>query len=94
MAISEEEILYIARLAAISLSEDELELYKGDLNKILDYVDCLKQVSTENVEPTSHVHGSVNALREDIVKASLSLEDVRANAPDFSEQGFMVPKII
>jgi aspartyl-tRNA(Asn)/glutamyl-tRNA(Gln) amidotransferase subunit C len=94
MAISEEEIRYIARLAALTLSEQELEMYKGDLNRILDYMDCLKQLSTENVAATSHVHGSVNALRKDIVKSSLPLEDVKRNAPDFSEQGFMVPKII
>lgn len=94
MALSTEEVYQIAKLAQISISEGEAEQLKQELSAILSFVEKLSEVSTKGVNPTSHVHGVVNAFREDVVRASLPLEEVGRNAPDFSEDGFRVPKII
>lgn len=94
MSLSNEELIRIAKLAQISVSAEELEKLRGELNQILAFVEKLSAVPTRGVEPTSHVHGVVNAFREDVVKKSLPLTDLEINAPDFSEEGFIVPKII
>lgn len=94
MSLTNDEVKHIAKLAALELSEEDLEKVKGELNDILGYVDQLQNVSTEGVAPTSHVHGVINAFRDDVVKPSLNLEDVKRNAPDIDEAGFKVPKIL
>jgi len=70
--LSTEEVKKVAQLARLNLSEEELELYRGQLSSILDYVGQLKEVNTDGVEPTSQVTGLANVTREDIVeKASV-----------------------
>ena len=93
MSLSNEDLIQIAKLAQISVSPEELETLRGELNGILAFVETLSSVPTRGVEPTSHVHGVVNAFREDVVKKSLPLSDLEQNAPDFSNEGFTVPKI-
>lgn len=94
MSLDSKEISNIARLAALNLSPDESEKMLTEISDILQYVNILKKVSTTGVQPTSHVHGVVNAFREDIVEVSLNLEQLKLNAPDFTQGGFRVPKII
>lgn len=67
MQLSKQDIEHIAKLARLKLSEDELTKYGSQLSGILSYIDQLKEVDTEGVEPTAQVTGLVNALRGDEV---------------------------
>ena len=94
MALSEDDIRHVARLSALKLEDSEIPKLRQTLGDILDYVHRLSELPTEGVQPTSHVHGVVNAFRDDIIKDSLSLEEVAGNAPDFTLNSFRVPRII
>ena len=70
--LSTEEVKKVAALARLNLTDEEVELYRGQLSSILDYVGQLKEVNTDGVEPTSQVTGLTNVMREDVVeKASV-----------------------
>ncbi len=94
MSLDEKAVRHVATLAGLELPDSEVEKVKRELNEILGYVERLQAVDTRGVIPTSHVHGSVNAFREDVIKPSLVIEEVSSNAPDFTSGGFRVPKII
>ncbi len=94
MAISREQVLHIARLARVELSDDEVERYREDLSSILDYVDKLAELDVEGVEPTTHAVALESRLREDAVEQRLSHEDVLNNAPDSEDGQFRVPKVV
>jgi aspartyl-tRNA(Asn)/glutamyl-tRNA(Gln) amidotransferase subunit C len=87
-------IEHLASLARLSLSDKESELFGTQIESILEYIDKLNELDTENVEPTSHVIEINNVLREDIRRESLSREDALMNAPDRTAKFFRVPKII
>lgn len=92
--MTEEEILKLARLARLSLDQAEVQKMAKELGSIIEYVKQLEEVDTSSVEPMSHVHGSVNILREDVVQPSTPIEDVLKNAPDSSGRFIRVPIII
>lgn len=94
MAITKEQVTHVSKLAALELSEQEVEKYQSNLAEILAHFEELSLVNTDNIAPLSHVHGSVNAFRDDVVKKSLPKDEALALAPDANEQGFRVPKII
>ena len=94
MSLTEKEVIYVSKLAAIELKEQEVTKTIKELNEILGTIDELQSISTVGVEPTSHVHGSVNAFREDIIQDSLSPQQIEEIAPDFENGFFKVPKII
>lgn len=98
MAISRGEVLKIAELARLQFSEEELDAFTEQFQNLLNYVDQLKQVSVESVEPTSHVslteEFDKHIFREDEVKTSLPVEESLANAPDPGSGHFRVPKVI
>lgn len=94
MSITLEDVRYAAKLAALQLPEAELEQRAKELKDILEYVDKLSSLSTRGIPPTSHVHGVVNAFREDIVSESLPNEEVERMAPRFENGMYRVPKII
>jgi aspartyl-tRNA(Asn)/glutamyl-tRNA(Gln) amidotransferase subunit C len=94
IALSKEDVLHVARLSALEVREEDIPQLQRDLGEILAFVHRLSEVSTEAVAPTSHVHGSFNVFRDDIIKDSLPLESVAKNAPDFTASSFRVPKII
>jgi aspartyl-tRNA(Asn)/glutamyl-tRNA(Gln) amidotransferase subunit C len=85
---------HLARLARLSLSDDEKELFGNQINSILDYMDKLNKLDTRNVEPTSHVISLSNVVRGDSPKESLKREDALLNAPDHTDKFYRVPKII
>lgn len=93
-SLTKENVLHIAHLAAIELEEPEVATLQQDLSSILNYVDRLSELNTHGVVPTSHVHGVVNAFRDDVIKPSLSVDEALGNAPDSGNGGFRVPKII
>ncbi len=94
MSLTEKEVIHVAKLAALELKEEEVSKTIKELNEILSTIDDLQSISTVGVEPTSHVHGSVNAFRDDIIQDSLTSEQIAEIAPDFENGFFKVPKII
>ena len=94
MEISKGQVEHVAKLARLEVSEDEKAMFSRQLSAILTYMDQLKEVDTEGVEPTATVLPTENVWREDAVKPSLTQEQALANAPDQADGFFRVPKII
>ena len=92
--ISREEVEQVARLARLHLSDDELERMREQLDAILAYIDKLRELDVEGVEPTSHAVPMVNVMRDDELGACLPQEAALANAPDRAGEFFRVPRII
>jgi aspartyl-tRNA(Asn)/glutamyl-tRNA(Gln) amidotransferase subunit C len=91
MAISREEVLHVAKLAQLALTDDEIDKLTGELGKILDAVGVVAELDLADVSPTSHPLDLVNVWDEDVPRASLPLEDVLANAPEAEDGLFRVP---
>ena len=91
MAISRDEVLHVARLARLALTDEEIERLTGELDAILDAVGVVSELDLEDVPPTSHPLDLVNVWDEDVPRPSLPLEDVLANAPDADGAHFRVP---
>ncbi len=94
MKITREQVLHVAKLARLKLSEEEEKTYARQLDEILSYVDKMSELDTKGVEPTAHVIPLETPFREDRVIPSLDPEDSLSNAPDRSGNFFKVPKII
>ena len=92
--ISREEVRHVARLARLSLTDEELERMREQLDAILAYIDKLRELDVEGVEPTSHAVPLVNVMRDDELAPALSQEAALANAPDRAGELFRVPRII
>jgi aspartyl-tRNA(Asn)/glutamyl-tRNA(Gln) amidotransferase subunit C len=89
--IDREQVLHVAKLARLRLSEEEVERMTGELSGILDHVDRIGNLDLEGVEPTSHVVALENVLRADEPRPSLPREVALASAPEPSEGAFRVP---
>jgi aspartyl-tRNA(Asn)/glutamyl-tRNA(Gln) amidotransferase subunit C len=91
MAISREEVLHVARLARLELSEDELERFAEQLSAILDAVGKVGELDLSGVEPTAHPLDLVNIWSEDEPRPCLSVDEALADAPDREGGSFRVP---
>lgn len=91
--ITKEQVEHVAKLARLSLTEKEKELYTKQLSKILDYIDQLNEVNTNGVEPMTQPIPTVNVMREDVVKREFDRETLLKNAPHEEYGFFRVPKI-
>lgn len=94
MIIDQKTVEKMAHLSRLELSEQESEKMVGDLSKILNWMDQLKELDTTNVEPLTHMSEEVNVFREDIAKNTLSREKGLKNAPSQNGEYFQVPKVI
>ncbi|MBI5188544.1 MAG: Asp-tRNA(Asn)/Glu-tRNA(Gln) amidotransferase subunit GatC [Nitrospirae bacterium] len=94
MKISKEEVEHIAKLARLSLSGEEKELFGSQLSSILDYMEKLNELDTRDIEPTSHVLSLSDVMRDDTLRHSIPREDALMNAPDHTDKFYRVPKII
>jgi aspartyl-tRNA(Asn)/glutamyl-tRNA(Gln) amidotransferase subunit C len=94
MSISVKDVQYLAELARIQLSPEEIQRFAGQLDGVLTHVEKLKELSTESVPPTSHVLPLANVYREDKERPSLETEEALSNAPDKEGPFFRVPRII
>lgn len=94
MKVDDALILKLENLAKLRLEEDEKASLKNDLEKIIDMFSLISEVDTEDVEPLRHINDDVNILREDKVQKTLTLEDVKENAPKIINNQFAVPKVI
>jgi aspartyl-tRNA(Asn)/glutamyl-tRNA(Gln) amidotransferase subunit C len=91
MAISRDEVLHVAKLARLALTEEEIERLTSELAKILDAVGVVSELELADVPPTSHPLDLVNVWADDVPVASLPLEHVLANAPEAEDGMFRVP---
>jgi aspartyl-tRNA(Asn)/glutamyl-tRNA(Gln) amidotransferase subunit C len=89
--IEREQVLHVAKLARLGLSEEEVERMAGELSGILEHVDRIAELDLDDVEPTSHVVALENVLRADVPHESLSPDVALASAPDPVEGAFRVP---
>jgi aspartyl-tRNA(Asn)/glutamyl-tRNA(Gln) amidotransferase subunit C len=89
--IERDEVLHVARLARLRLTEEEIERMSGDLSSVLDHIEKIGELDLDGVEPTSHVVPLENVLRADEPRPSLSRERALAEAPAPIEGGFGVP---
>lgn len=94
MPVTIKDVEYIANLARLEFKEEEKEKFTEQFNKILEYIDKLNELDTENVEPLYHVIDLKNVFREDEVKPSYPREEILKNAPSKTEFFFKVPKVI
>jgi len=94
MKISKDDIMKVSELARLEFKEEELEKFTEQLGNILEYIEQLNELNTDNVEPTSHVLDMSTPLREDKVVEWLSTEEVLKNAPESEDDFFVVPQVI
>jgi aspartyl-tRNA(Asn)/glutamyl-tRNA(Gln) amidotransferase subunit C len=88
------DVLKVANLARLKLSEAEIDDCTEKLGKILDYVDSLSEVNTDDVEPLVHAVELSNVFRDDVVTPSLPQQAALANAPKSDGRFFLVPQIL
>jgi aspartyl-tRNA(Asn)/glutamyl-tRNA(Gln) amidotransferase subunit C len=88
------DLRHVAHLARLHFKDEELKVFESQVAGILEFVDELKTVPVEGVEPTSHPLALENVFREDAVKASLEFEPFLSHAPKARGRFFEVPKII
>ena len=94
MEFDKKSLLKLGKLARISISDDKLNNLSTDLNSILEFVDQLKDIKTNQVDPTSNSLNQKLEVRDDKVDTKNSAEDILENAPEKEMDFFVVPKVI
>ena len=94
MKISKEEVLHVAKLARLNLTEDETTRLMSDMESIIGFADKLNELDTEGVVPTARAIPMQNAFRADEVTPSYPREEILKNAPDSDGDGFLIPKVV
>ncbi|ANN15787.1 asparaginyl/glutamyl-tRNA amidotransferase subunit C [Amycolatopsis orientalis] len=92
--ISRDEVAHLAKLARLAVTEEELDVFAGQLDQILDSVAKVSEVAGEDVPPTSHAVPLTNVFREDVVRQGLTQQQALAGAPAAEEGRFRVPRIL
>lgn len=92
--LSKEDVLKIAALSKLEFSENEIEKFRVDLNKIFDHMEELNSVDTSEVEPLFNVLDLKDVLRKDVVKDSGIKKEILENAPNSDEEFIIVPKVV
>ena len=94
MALSEDEVRHVAKLARLALTDDEVADLAPQLSEILDYAEKVGEVAADEVEPTVHPFALTNVLRDDTPAPSLDRASVLAGAPAVEQDRFAVPRIV
>ena len=94
MSVDKNEILKIASLAKLKFNDDEIEKFTYQFNEILNYINKLNEINTDNVEPLSHPLEINSVMRDDELKISISTDKALMNSPDKDDKFFKVPKVI
>lgn len=94
MPLSADEVRYVAALARLALTDDEVERLAPQLSQILDYAEQVGTVAAADVPPTSHPYPLTNVTRPDVVRPSLPRELLLAAAPEVEDDRFAVPRIL
>ena len=88
------DIEHLAKLARLKLTDAEKELFSKQMGTVIKYIENLSELDTKNVEPTAHVLGLNNSIRDDAVKKPLTVQDPINDSPAHSKGHYEVPKII
>ena len=94
MSITSQDVEQLARMARLTLNEEEKEQYASQLNYLIAHIDRLKAIDTSAVTPTLHALPLQNVMRPDVSQPSWSKESMLANAPQTQEGFFHVPRIM
>jgi len=94
MILTAEEVSKVALLARLRLAPGEREMFTGQLNAIVGFVEQLGELDTEGIEPLAHGVEVRNVFRQDVRGESLSREDALANAPRRNSESFLVPAVL
>ncbi len=94
MSLTADEVLHIARLARIAVTDEEVARFAAQLSGILDHFSALSAVATEGVEPTAHPLPLANVMRADAVRPSLAQDEALANAPLAQDGYFRVRAVL
>ena len=94
MNLTRDDIENVAYLSRLELSEEEKDKFTGHINRLLEHFAKLRQLDTENVEPTSHVIPVHNVFRKDESRPSLPPEEVVSNGPQVAGDCFVVPRVV
>lgn len=94
MSLSNADVAWIANLARLALTEDELEAYRTQLSAVLEYAERLNELDLTGVEPSAHAVARQNVWREDVVEPSLALEDALFNAAATAEDQFLIQSVL
>ncbi|HMD55155.1 MAG TPA: Asp-tRNA(Asn)/Glu-tRNA(Gln) amidotransferase subunit GatC [Phycisphaerae bacterium] len=92
--LSQQQVEHVAKLSRLKLRTADVERYARQISSILDYVAQLQEVNVEGLVPMAHPLPLYSVMREDVVKPSLSVEQVLANAPGKEGPFFTVPKVL
>lgn len=88
------DVNYVAQLARLSLTEEEIALFSTQLDQIIKFVEKIQQLDLKNVEPLAHPLPLVNIMRPDSLHLPLPREQALANAPEKTTEYFLVPKVL
>ncbi len=94
MSLTRTQVEYIAELAKVALTDEEIERYTEQLSAVLDYASQLQNVDTSDIPPTASVLPLSSVMREDVVRPSLPRDQALANAPDAIEGQFRVDAVL
>jgi aspartyl-tRNA(Asn)/glutamyl-tRNA(Gln) amidotransferase subunit C len=92
--ISRDEVAHLARLARLAVTEDELDMFAGQLAVILESVASVSEVATDDIPPTSHAVPLTNIFRDDVAYPGLTRQQALAGAPSEEDGRFRVPRIL
>jgi len=92
--IQKSDVEHVALLARLALSEEEKEVFTGQLEQILEHAGRIQALDTKNIPPTSHVVPLINVARPDATRPCLTSDEALSNAPKEEDGGFAVPKIV
>jgi len=88
------DVRYVAQLARLELSDEEIARFQPQLEAIIEHVETLTQLDVEGIEPTAHAAPVFDRMRDDTPGVSLPIEAVMQNAPDSSQNQIRVPKVV
>lgn len=89
-----EDVAHVAKLARLTLSDDELDMFTEQLSKVLEHANDMNALNLQDLEPTAHPFGLINVVRDDVIRPSLDHDSVIAMAPDAQDGRFAVPRIL
>ena len=94
MKLSRDEVLHIAALAKVGMTEEDITRFGGQLNNILENFEVLQKVDTQDVPPTAQPNPLCNVMKDDVVEPSMPQEDVLANAPRREGEFFRIRPVL
>ena len=94
MKMTEELVAHVAKLSHIQLDDAQTARMVAEMQKMVGHMDALRAVDTEGIAPMTHIFPTVNVMRPDVVTASLDRAALLANAPEHTEEAFVVPRTV